>query len=55
LVPFGYLFPNLIPMQLGCGGLGTLLLVRRWTAQNSARLKLVDPQSFSAVCSKQRT
>jgi anti-anti-sigma factor len=28
------------------GGLGTLLLVRRWTLQNSARLKLVDPPVF---------
>ena len=32
--------------QLDAGGLGTLLLVRRWTAQNSARLKLVDPPVF---------
>jgi anti-anti-sigma factor len=29
--------------QLDAGGLGTLLLVRRWTMQGSARLKLVDP------------
>ena len=28
------------------GGLGTLLLVRRWALQNSARLKLVDPPPF---------
>jgi anti-anti-sigma factor len=29
--------------QLDAGGLGTLLLVRRWAVQNSAKLKLVDP------------
>jgi len=29
--------------QLDAGGLGTLLLVRRWIMQSSARLKLVDP------------
>ena len=29
--------------QLDAGGLSTLLLVRRWAIQNSARLKLVDP------------
>ena len=29
--------------QLDAGGLSTLLLVRRWAIQNSARLKLIDP------------
>lgn len=32
--------------HLDAGGLGTLLLVRRWTMQNSARLKLVNPPVF---------
>jgi anti-anti-sigma factor len=32
--------------QLDAGGLGTLLLVRRWTLQNFARLKLVNPPVF---------
>jgi anti-anti-sigma factor len=32
--------------QLDAGGLGTLLLVRRWAVQNSARLKLVNPPAF---------
>jgi anti-anti-sigma factor len=32
--------------QLDAGGLGTLLLVRRWATQNSARLKLVNPPIF---------
>jgi anti-anti-sigma factor len=32
--------------QLDAGGLGTLLLVRRWAMQNSARLKLVNPPVF---------
>jgi anti-anti-sigma factor len=32
--------------QLDAGGLGTLLLVRRWAIQNSARLKLVNPPVF---------
>lgn len=32
--------------QLDAGGLSTLLLVRRWTLQNSARLKLVNPPAF---------
>lgn len=32
--------------QLDAGGLGTLLLVRRWALQNSARLKLVNPPLF---------
>ena len=31
---------------LDAGGLGTLLLVRRWVTQNSAKLKLVDPPPF---------
>jgi anti-anti-sigma factor len=32
--------------QVDAGGLGTLLLVRRWTLLNFARLKLVDPPVF---------
>jgi anti-anti-sigma factor len=32
--------------KLDAGGLGTLLLVRRWAMQNSARLKLVNPPRF---------
>ncbi len=32
--------------QIDAGGLGTLLLVRRWAMQNSARLKLVNPPMF---------
>jgi len=32
--------------QLDAGGLGALLLVRRWATQNSTRLKLVDPPMF---------
>jgi len=32
--------------HLDAGGLGTLLLVRRWAMQNSARLKLVNPPVF---------
>jgi anti-anti-sigma factor len=32
--------------QLDAGGLGTLLLVRRWALQNSTRLKLVNPPVF---------
>lgn len=32
--------------SLDAGGLGTLLLVRRWATQNSARLKLVNPPLF---------
>jgi anti-anti-sigma factor len=32
--------------QVDAGGLGTLLLVRRWAVQNSARLKLVNPPTF---------
>ena len=32
--------------MLDAGGLGTLLLLRRWASQNSAKLKLVDPPPF---------
>lgn len=32
--------------MLDAGGLGTLLLVRRWALENSTRLKLVDPPQF---------
>lgn len=32
--------------QIDAGGLGTLLLIRRWAVQNSARLKLVNPPIF---------
>jgi anti-anti-sigma factor len=32
--------------QLDAGGLGTLLLVRRWAMQKSAKLKLVNPPAF---------
>jgi len=32
--------------QLDAGGLGTLLLVRRWAARNSAQMKLVNPPVF---------
>jgi anti-anti-sigma factor len=32
--------------HLDAGGLGTLLLVRRWAIQKSARLKLVNPPAF---------
>ncbi len=32
--------------QVDAGGLGTLLLIRRWSMQNSARLKLVNPPAF---------
>jgi len=32
--------------QLDAGGLGTLLLVRRWALQNSVKLKLVNPPVF---------
>ena len=31
---------------LDAGGLGTLLLLRRWATQSSAKLKLVDPPVF---------
>lgn len=32
--------------QIDAGGLGTLLLVRRWVAQRNAKLKLVNPPVF---------
>ena len=32
--------------QLDAGGLGTLLLVRRWATRNSAKMKLVNPPVF---------
>ncbi len=32
--------------HLDAGGLGTLLLVRRWAMQRSARMKLVNPPVF---------
>jgi anti-anti-sigma factor len=32
--------------QLDAGGLGTLLLVRRWAMQKSAKMKLVNPPAF---------
>ena len=32
--------------HLDAGGLGTLLLVRRWAMQKSARMKLVNPPVF---------
>jgi anti-anti-sigma factor len=32
--------------QVDAGGLGTLLLVRRWAAQRNAKLKLVNPPAF---------
>ena len=32
--------------QLDAGGLGTLLLVRRWAMQKSAKMKLVNPPGF---------
>jgi anti-anti-sigma factor len=32
--------------QLDAGGLGTLLLVRRWAMQKSAKMKLVNPPVF---------
>jgi anti-anti-sigma regulatory factor len=32
--------------QLDAGGLGTLLLVRRWATQKIAKLKLVNPPPF---------
>ena len=32
--------------HLDAGGLGTLLLVRRWAIQKSAKLKLVNPPAF---------
>ena len=32
--------------HLDAGGLGTLLLVRRWATRNSVRMKLVNPPVF---------
>lgn len=32
--------------HLDAGGLGTLLLVRRWATRNSVRIKLVNPPVF---------
>ena len=32
--------------HLDAGGLGTLLLVRRWATRNSAKVKLVNPPVF---------
>ncbi|MGA7295600.1 MAG: STAS domain-containing protein [Terriglobales bacterium] len=32
--------------QLDAGGLGTLLMLRRWAMQRSAKLKLVNPPAF---------
>ncbi len=32
--------------QLDAGGIGTLLLVRRWALQNSAKMELVNPPYF---------
>ncbi len=32
--------------QLDAGGLGTLLLMRRWATQKSAKMKLVNPPAF---------
>lgn len=32
--------------QIDAGGLGTLLLVRRWATQSSTRVTLVDPPVF---------
>jgi anti-anti-sigma factor len=32
--------------QLDAGGLGALLLMRRWATQKSAKLKLVNPPAF---------
>jgi anti-anti-sigma factor len=32
--------------HLDAGGLGTLLLVRRWAMRNSVRMKLVNPPDF---------
>lgn len=32
--------------QVDAGGLGTLLLIRRWAARNDARMKLVNPPAF---------
>jgi anti-anti-sigma factor len=32
--------------QIDAGGLGTLLLIRRWAMQRAAKLKLVNPPAF---------
>jgi len=32
--------------HLDAGGLGTLLLLRRWAIQNAAKMKLVNPPAF---------
>jgi anti-anti-sigma factor len=32
--------------HLDAGGLGTLLLIRRWAARNGASMKLVNPPAF---------
>jgi anti-anti-sigma factor len=32
--------------QIDAGGLGTLLLVRRWAIRNGAKMKLVNPPAF---------
>jgi anti-anti-sigma factor len=32
--------------QIDAGGLGTLLLVRRWAMRNAAKMKLVNPPAF---------
>jgi len=32
--------------QIDAGGLGTLLLIRRWSRQYSVQMKLVDPSPF---------
>jgi anti-anti-sigma factor len=32
--------------HLDAGGLGTLLLVRRWATRNSVKMKLVNPPAF---------
>jgi anti-anti-sigma factor len=32
--------------QLDAGGIGTLLMLRRWAIQNAAKIKLVNPPAF---------
>ena len=32
--------------QLDAGGLGTLLVMRRWAVRNAAKVKLVNPPAF---------
>jgi len=32
--------------QVDAGGLGTLVLIRRWAMRNAAKLKLVNPPAF---------